>query len=267
MSYWIAEHVADIWYAVSPLARANLIYNLSLVPGMRGDEARITVTSRAIMRNFARMVTEFLYLPRLKTADLERLVDIESFARLKGLFRGGSAIFVTAHMGNWELGAAMVAMMGIDLHVVVYDHPDPRIARLFRKRREARGLKVMSVKEAARRMRSLTEHSSVGIVGDRDFTGQGTEVDFLGVRATVPDGYAAHAVTHGIPVIAGFCVREDDGKYHLVNEEPLFIPGQSDMTAADVVSSFTTLLEKCVEEHTEQWYFFQRVGEKGRPFA
>ncbi|MFH1312171.1 MAG: lysophospholipid acyltransferase family protein [Candidatus Eisenbacteria bacterium] len=267
ISYRIAERVADIWYALSPRTRENLKYNLNLVPGTKGDEAAITKTSRAIMRNFARMVTEFLYLPRLKAVDLERLVDVESFTRLKAMLRSGSAIFVTAHMGNWELGAAMVAMMGIDLNVVVYDHPDPRIARLFRERREAKGLKVMSVKEAARHMRSLTEHSSVGIVADRDFTGQGTEVDLFGVKATVPDGYAAHAVTHGIPVIAGFCIRKDDGKYHLVLEEPLFIPGRSDVTAAEVVTRFTRLLEKCVEEHTEQWYFFQRVGEKGKPFA
>jgi KDO2-lipid IV(A) lauroyltransferase len=213
------------------------------------------------------MVTEFLYLPRLKSSDIERLVDMESFAGLKRMLGDGNAIFVTAHLGNWELGAAVVAMLGIDLYVIVYDHPDPRIARLFRKRREAKGLKVISVKQAARQMRSLTERSSVGIVGDRDFTGQGTQVDFFGVKATVPDGYAAHAITHGVPVIAGFCVRESDGKYHLILEKPLFIPGKGDMTASDVVGSFTRLVEKCVEEHPEQWYFFQRVGEKGRPFA
>jgi KDO2-lipid IV(A) lauroyltransferase len=213
------------------------------------------------------MVTEFLYMPRLETAEIEQLVDLESFMKLKDVLKGDSAILVTAHLGNWELGAAMVQRMGIDLHVIVYDHPDPRVAGLFRQRREAMGLKVLSVKEAVRHMRSLTESASVGVVGDRDFTGQGSEVDFFGVRATVPDGYASHAVTCGIPVIPGFCLRRSDGKYHLILEEPLFAPGEKDKTPADVVTSFVRLLEKCIEKHTEQWYFFQRVGEKGKPYA
>ena len=265
VSYWIAERVADVWHVLGPDAREILEYNLRLPPKSRRDRAAISTTSRAIMRNFARMVTEFLYLPRLSPADIDRLVDVKSFARLKGMFGSANAIIVTGHMGNWELGAAMVAALGIDLHVVVYDHPDPRIAKLFRDRRKARGLKVMSVREAARHMRTLTELSSVGSVGDRDFTGQGVEAELCGVKATVPDGYAAHAVTHGVPVIAGFCVRERDGKYHLMLEEALFIPGESDMKPADIVARFTRLLEKCVEQHPEQWYFFQRVGEKGDP--
>jgi lauroyl/myristoyl acyltransferase len=62
-------------------------------------------------------------------------------------------------------------------------------------------------------------------------------------------------------------VRQEDGRYHLILGEPLFTPGRDDKTAADIVRSFVTLLEKCVEKHTEQWYFFQRVGERGRPYA
>jgi lauroyl/myristoyl acyltransferase len=267
VSYRLAERVADIWYVLGTRGRESLAYNLSLVPGVKGDEARIKQTSKAIMRNFARMVTEFLYMPKLKGAPLERLVDLESFRKLESLAGGAGTILVTAHLGNWELGATMARMMGIDLHVVVYDHPDKRIASLFRRRREAMGLKVMSVKDAARHMRSLGKHASVGIVGDRDFTGQGSQVDFLGVRATVPDGYASHAVAHSIPVIPGFCVREGDGKYHLVLGEPLFVPGDKDATPAEIVTGFIALLEKWIEKHTEQWYFFQRVGERGRPYA
>ena len=164
VSYRLAERVADVWYVLGRRARRNLAHNLALVPGVKGNPARIRRTSRAVMRNFARMVTEFLYMPKLKGRRLERLVDLKSFAKLRSLPDNTGVILVTAHLGNWELGAAMARMTGIDLHVVVYDHPDERIASLFRRRREAMGLKVMSVKDAARRMRSLAGHASVGEV-------------------------------------------------------------------------------------------------------
>lgn len=265
-SYWVAERVADLWYLLSRGVRDNLGYNLALLPSVGADPRKVRKVSRAIMRNFARMVTEFLYMPRISPANLERHVDVESFAKLKRVLGRGTAIFVTAHLGNWELGAAVASMMGVDLHVVVYDHPDTRIARLFRQRRQAKGLKVMSLREAARRMRVAIAHSSVGVVGDRDFTGQGTETTFFGVAATVPYAYAAQAVASGIPIIPAFCVRLDDGRYHLMLEEPLFTPGSPE-TAAIIAERFVKVLEKWVEKHTEQWYFFQRVGERARAYV
>ena len=145
--------------------------------------------------------------------------------------------------------------------------PDPDAARaFFRKKSRSLTNKVMSVKEAARGMRDVIEHSSVGIVGDRDFTGKGTETTLFGVAVTVPYAYAGPAVARGIPIIPVFFVRLEDGRYHLMFEEPLFRPGGT-KTAAEIAECFMRLLEKRVEKHTEQWYFFQRVGERARAYV
>jgi lauroyl/myristoyl acyltransferase len=149
-SYWIAEHVADIWYLASPQIRDNVAYNMGLVAGAPIGSEAIAIHTRRAMRNFARVVTEFLYLPRFNLETIGRLVDLTSFEDLKRRMAGRPTILVTAHLGNWELAAAAIAMSGVDLHVVVYDHPDRRVARLFRKHREAKGLKIMSVKEVFR---------------------------------------------------------------------------------------------------------------------
>jgi KDO2-lipid IV(A) lauroyltransferase len=259
-AYRLAEVFADCWYALNRQARENVKHNVGQIPGIGTDDRTTGRLARRIMRNFARMVTEFFYMQRTDSRGLTEMVDIESFTRLKRLVGDRPAIFITAHLGNWELGAAAAASIGIDLQVVVYDHPDPRVAALFRGHRRSGGLKIMSVKEAARRMRTALKRGPLGIVADRDYTGKGTEVSFLGTTITVPAAYAALAIAEKVPIIPGFCLRQPDGRYHLLVEEPVFSPGDASSDATTIVADFIRLVEKQVEKYPEQWYLFQKVG-------
>jgi KDO2-lipid IV(A) lauroyltransferase len=259
-SYWIADRVADLWYAASPATVQNLRHNLKLVPGVPGDGVVLGRLSRRIMRNFARMVTEFLYFPRLNLDNISHLVDIESFKRLIPAVGDDSVILLTGHIGNWELGAAMASMLGLDLHVVVYDHPDHRVARLFRERREEKGLKVMSVREAARKVPAALSASSVGVVGDRDFTGGGMEATYFGVPVIVPDAYAGLALARKKRIIPGFCLRQADGRYRLILEDPPAIQAGEGTGPEEIVETCLKIFEKSVEKYPDQWYFFERLG-------
>ena len=260
-SYWVAERIGDIWYASSRHLRGNLAHNLTLLPTAGGTRAQRSRLARRIVRNFAGVVAEFLYLPRIDVKHLDRIVDLESFMKLKQEMAGRPAILLTAHLGNWELAAAAGAMLGIRLYVIALDHADPRIAAIFRSRREARGLTVMSVKSAAKDLALVLEAASVGIAGDRDFTGQGMPVDFFGVPTKVPSAYAGLAASRGIPVIPAFCVRGQDGKYHLESESAIVATADDRDGAADIVRRSIRIFEKHIEKYPEQWYRFDRIGE------
>jgi KDO2-lipid IV(A) lauroyltransferase len=267
VSYWIAERVADVWYMVSPSTRADLRYNLALVPGVGQDPSTIRETSQRMMRNFARMVTEFVYFPRINMKNLPKLADLDSFRPLKEFVSGGPAMLLTAHMGNWELAGAIASMMGIDLHVVVLDHPDKRVARMFRQRRQAKGVKAIPLDAPRQLLRCLKRGACVGIVGDRDFRGSGAGTHLFGIPVTVPSAYAALGARDGIPIIPGFCLRDTDGRYRLLLGEPLLKRGDTSRSPGEIVEAYVRTLENCVEKHVTQWYFFQRVGEKGRPYV
>jgi len=260
VSYWIADRVADLWYAASPGTVQNLRYNLSKVPGVPASGIALGRLSRKIMRNFARMVTEFMYFPKLNLENISGLVDIESFQKLIPAVGDDSVIFITGHIGNWELGAAMASMLGLDLHVVVYDHPDRRVARLFRERREGKGLRVMSVREAARGVPKALSTSSVGIVGDRDFTGQGMQATYFGTEVIVPGAYAGLALARKKRIIPGFCMMQADGRYRLILQDPPAIVVEEGTGPEEIVGACLKIFEKSVEKYPGQWYFFDRLG-------
>jgi KDO2-lipid IV(A) lauroyltransferase len=258
-SYWIADRIGDLWYVLSPRTRADLTYNIGLVPGAPAGKQARAALMRRVLRNFARVVTEFLYFPRLGRKNLGDLVDTASFEPLLEILRDKPVILVTCHLGNWELAAATVAMLGADLHVVAYDHPDARVARLFRERRQAKGLGVISVTQTPREIAGLLRTASVGIVGDRDYAGGGRDALFLGVKVKVPYAYAGLAVAFGRPVVAGLCLRHPDGKYRLTFAETVYDPGRHTSSPEQIVERCLAIFEKGVEKYLEQWYFFQRV--------
>jgi lauroyl/myristoyl acyltransferase len=260
LAVWVAERVGDVWLAASPRLRSNLDHNLALVPALGGSAGLRRRIARKTVRNFARVVTEFLCLPGMTTSGLERLVDLDGFRRLAAAVGDRPAVLVTAHLGNWELGAAASAAVGLRLHVVVYDHPDPRVASLFRRTREDKGLKVISVSSAARSLSGLVASVPVGIAGDRDFTGHGMQATLFGVGIRVPSAYAALAASQGVAIIPGFCIRGADGRYHLESEPALGGEAGHTLEAAEVVRRYLSIVEKYVEKYPDQWYRFDNIG-------
>jgi len=62
-----------------------------------------------------------------------------------------------------------------------------------------------------------------------------------------------------VPVIAGFCIKQGDGKYRLTLEEVVYDPLRNRMTQEEILEACLRIFEKGVEKHPEQWYFFERV--------
>ncbi|MGD9141952.1 MAG: lysophospholipid acyltransferase family protein [bacterium] len=265
--YVLADLAGEIWYFASPRLRAVLAHNLALVPGVGFSPARrIGPLGRRISRNFGRVVAEFLYSPRITPENVGDFVDLESFEPLRRYREAPGAVFATAHLGSWEFAGTILTMLGIKLTVIVYDDPDPRVAALFRERREARGMTVIPVKATARELIAAVKEGSLAVVADRDFSGRGMETEYFGKRARMPFAYAGLAAARGMPVVFGVCVKGKDGKYRLVTGEPLL--GRKDDTegARRVAEECIRKIEKCVEKYPEQWYLFEKIGGGFNPY-
>ncbi len=268
--YVLADIVGEIWYLASPRLRAVLAHNLALVPGLAGGDGAggnapgrarpIGNLARRISRNFGRVVAEFLYSPRITPGNVGDLVDMASFEVLRKYAEPPGAVFATAHLGNWELGGTVLAMLGINLAVIVYDDPDSRIARLFRGIRRGRGMGMLPVGTAPRDLVSAVREASLGVVADRDFSGRGMVTRFFGKRVRMPVAYAGLAAARGVPVILGVCVKTEDGRYRLVAGEPMHASRNDPESARGVAAECIRRIEKYVEEYPEQWYLFEKVG-------
>jgi KDO2-lipid IV(A) lauroyltransferase len=130
-----------------------------------------------------------------------RLVDMGGLEAVRGGGRPG--VFVSAHLGNWNLLPLVAARAGVPLAVVYRRQTNPRIERLMQGWRSTLGARFLEVKEASRALpRELRRGRSVGLLIDQRYD-RGELIPFFGTPAyttVVPARLACRLELPLIPV-------------------------------------------------------------------
>ncbi len=220
---------------------------------------------RAVFHNFGRYLLEFFTMTRrLQPAFIESHVHLKNIEYLNEVLqKGKGAILVSAHLGNWEMGGAILPMLGFPLSVVALSHKDPRVNALFNAQREAFGVMVIQTDVAVRRVvEHLQRNRLVAILADRDFGNHGIVMDFLGRKTMVPKGAAFFSLKTGVPIIPIFFLRRDDGHFEISIHPPIDPPhvphGKvTDEAARECIQKYLTIIEDEVKKNSSQWLLFR----------
>ena len=201
--------LCDLHYCFSKTDRRAVENNLKIV--LKTDHVP-SAQVRAVFRNFGKYLLEFFTMTkRLQPAFVESNVHIKNIEYLNEVLqKGKGGIIVSAHVGNWEMGGAVLPMLGFPLSVVALSHKDPRVNALFNAQREAFGAMVIQTDVAVRRVvEHLQRNRLVAILADRDFGNRGIMMDFLGRKTMIPKGAAFFSLKTGAPIIPVFFLRTD----------------------------------------------------------
>jgi KDO2-lipid IV(A) lauroyltransferase len=245
--------------------RRILLRNLETAFGEERSADELRRLRRKIFQNFAVLVTDFLRMPLVHRDNLlDYLTEdsLEAIERLGGLPSPTQPVIsTTAHLGNWELGAAATGLLAGPISVLVDSHPSSLVTAFFNDRRADKGIDVVPVALFHRCFRALKNGNLVAIVGDRPVTGQGIRAEYFGKEALVPDGYAVLARRFGASVVPTFLIMTPGGRYQFMMEEPI-VPRITDDVTADIrdcVGRTLAVLEKYIGRYPEQWYVFRPI--------
>lgn len=260
--YFIALRIADLnYFWLDKKGRKAVHDNLrQVLPD--ATEARISKEARWVFRNFAKYLTEFFrfrhfdetfFRTNMATFGVEHVDN--------ALAEGKGCIISSAHLANWELGAAGQSILGgKKMTVSVAMHRYGKINNLFMREREAVGLTVADMeKDAARTlMRALQRNEIVGVMGDRDPTAQGVTVNFFGKPCRFPQGPARMALATGAPIVPAFCLRRTNDSFTTVFLPPLKVPEQGDRNekVTAITQQFANVMENTIRMFPEQWAVF-----------
>jgi KDO2-lipid IV(A) lauroyltransferase len=237
-------------------------------PGL--DEADVNRIARGAYEHLGRSSIEAAMLARLGRDAVLDLFDgadgwdvvEQALAKQKGL------IFVTGHLGNWELAGAYVAARGIPLDVIARRMSNPLFDRYLTETRSRIGMVVVHDAEAVRRTpRSLRDNRGVAFLADQGVLGlASTFVPFFGRPAKTPRGPAVFALRLQVPVVFGVAVRQPSGKYRLVFE-PVLVEdtGDRDRDVDAIVARYTATLERWVRRYPEQYFWHHRRWRRQPP--
>lgn len=216
---------------------------------------------RAVFRSFGRYLVEFFSMHRgpLPGANLDDTGSLKALLAAKQGF-----ILLTAHLGNWELGAAWARQMGARLAVIAMPHASARTDRLFSRQRERCGITVLPYRLSGARkaLRWLREGGVVGVLGDLPFDSQRIQGTLGGLQAELPTGPAWLSRQAGVPLVPSFLIRQADERFHFFVESPIEpMPERDERSDIERMVRLGALaMEKYMRKYPTQWLVFRRLA-------
>ena len=187
----------------------------------------------------------------------EGKIQLENFDELtKALSLGKGAIIVSAHFGNWEIGAKLIAAKHGEVYGIVKKQRNKMFNAYLDKQRQDFGIVTIEMKHALKKIiKALNQNKVVAILVDQYATHQGVEMDFLGNKTKVYTSVAQIALKYDAPIIPAFDIRDKEGKHKYI-----FCPiiEVNDSSALQLTATINSILEDFIRENPQLWFWVHR---------
>lgn len=260
LGYLLAVAICRLKYYLSAKDRKAVLYNTKIVLG-DVDCKTIKRTSIQVFENFGKYLVDFFRFSRIDQDFMNRYVRVKNITYLdSGLRDFPGVIILSAHIGNWELGGAVVSKLGYPFYAVALVHTHPKVNNFFNNQRSLCGINVIPVGVTLRRCYQLLKLKKiVAFAGDREFGSGGLETRVLGKKALVPRGPANFCLRTKAAIVPAFMIREDSDFFTLVFEKPIPAVDESGRlkTEKELIEEYMKVIEKYIRQYPSQWYMFR----------
>jgi len=238
--------------------------NLAVALGQDASPREIRRLTWRVFSNVTKTFTDMFYAASLPKEYIYQLVaPQEGIEHIKTALEAHSgAIFLTGHVGNWELGG--MALGKFDLNVNMVYMPDQTKAfeeqrRIVRDDQNVSSIPMDGGFEVSLRViRKLNAGEIIALKGDRAMRGEGMTVKMFGKDTLFPRGPYLLSYVSGAPILPTFIVLGEDNRYRPIVSEPIFPhrTGNRRRDIQDMAQKVARVLEEFIRQFPDQWYMF-----------
>ena len=262
ISYHVGVFLSDLHYLFSFRDRRLVKNNLRVLLGTDKDLSPLV---REVFRNFGRYLVEFFRMARhLDLNFIQEKVNVKNLEYIEDvLAKGKGGVLVSGHIGNWELGAAIISLMGYPPTVIALPHKERPVNDLFNYQRQMKGITVVPAANSVRKsIETLKGNGIVALNVDRDFSANGEVLDFFGKKTLIPKGAAIFSCKTGAAIIPMFLIRESNYSFTLEVYKPIYPPKISEGTVDDsslteLMKQYIKIIEDKIRQYPTQWLMFR----------
>ena len=263
---WVCHRTATriglVAYARSAEAQSSLRSNLHLVTGLEG--ARLEALCQENVTNFSCMLSDYFLCAGPKAAERAgALLHHDGGEQHLAAARapGKGVIVVTGHLGHWELGGLMLALLGLPLTVVTLEEPSSELTRWRESCRRQLGIKTITVGPAhpfafVEMMQTLRRNELIAMLVDRPYEGSGACVELFGHKTEFSTAPALLTQHTGASVLPAFVIHDGQGGYATIAEPPIPMEMGGDPRTAIPANTqrIATVFEGIIRRHPDQWF-------------
>lgn len=240
--------------------------NLSLfMPELTAKDRKKMIAK--IWENLGRTVGEFPHISQLQQntktgAGWEIIGEKYLIEQAK---HSGPVLFVSGHLGNWEMLPPGVAKYGVPFSSFFRAASNPFVNDLILDLRyQAMGQKIpmfaKGAKGAKKALKHLLQGKKLGVLSDQKMN-DGIKVNFFGKPAMTSSAVANLALKLRCPIIPGYVQRLGPARLRIVVEAPIDYTALTDHNKKNVqilTQYLNDKIEGWIKQQPEQWLWLHK---------
>ena len=219
--------------------------------------AEIAAIVRGMWDNLGRVAGEFPHLGKVDVYASDGRVEAVGAEHLDALrASGASAIFFSAHLGNWEIASLCTSQKGMPLAFAYRAANNPFVARLLNSlRAPIGGVHYPKGADGAKKLvAALRKGQHLGMLVDLKLR-EGIPVPFFGRDAMTAPVVGQLALKFRCPLLPVRVERLAGARFRLTVYPPMELPSSGDRQAdvAETMRRINALFEEWIRARPEQW--------------
>ncbi len=221
-----------------------------------------------IWGNFGAVMAEYPHLDTITAGGSPPFVDrVMDRAAREILENKQPAIYVTAHIGNWELVGSTITHLGVPFSVLYSPQPNPVLERMIQQQRNLPGYHFIAKTNGIRQLvRDMRAGHSIGMLSDQRVD-SGKPVPFFGHTAQTTTSPASLALKLNCPLIPVQIERTGNARFRAIFHRPLLNGSAADRqkNPVQITAELNRLFEQWIRHQPGQWACIKRRWKTATP--
>ena len=173
------------------------------------------------------------------------------------LAQGKGIIFVSAHLGNWELGGAALSSLITPVSSIYKGFSRKELDPYLFEARTHHRMELAEKNGALKHMaKTLKKNGSVLLMIDQASNAKyGVEANFLGHRAYHSSTAAHLASKFQVPIVGVYITTEDEEHYTIAFEDPITVEDITEEAILEATTKQVNAMERVIKEHPKLWFW------------
>lgn len=262
-AYLPGKLIAYLAYLLTPKRKKLAQENIKKALDISDREAK--KITKDVYMNLGLNFAEFLMEDQFTEADIEKMVEFNNLEYLdQALEENKGVIIYSAHLGNWELLGALLAIKGYKINSIAKEQKNSLFDQKINKIRRGIGIGIIPKGLAVRQaFKALKKNEIVALLADQDARSRGWKLNFFDRPASVFIGPVQFAQRTGAPIVPMFFHRQGWLKHELICYPPIKIAADSsEAELKEELKKLLELTEKEIEKSPEDWMWLHRRWKK-----
>ena len=255
LSIKIAYKLGSLIYLVYPKRKYVVSSNLNIAfPNKNKEDLELLL--KRVYKHYTILIIEFLRQRNINLNKIKIHIDEET----KGILSSNTGqIFMTAHIGNWEMCIPILNQFR-EIAAVVRIQNNSGGDKFIQEARQFDNTTLISMRGSKKEMmKSLVNGKILALASDQNAKEKGTKISFFGKETSVPNGAAYFHYKTKCPIIIGFCILNKDYSYKFkLRTLNLISNDDIENICIDVNTKYSLLLEEEIKKYPEQYFWFHK---------